>query len=190
MVLILISSAADRLLPTIRSRCSKVSFGPLPLTLIASQVERRRKLDPQTSTLIAVLSGGSLSRALALDAQRLAQRKELIQLFETTGGSPSSLLNFAEVFGSSRDEAEAALDILDLWVRDLLVLKEGVADLVNRDLKELASSASANYTPARLHRMREAIGQARERISERNGAPRFQLERMLIEMGRSDERRA
>jgi DNA polymerase III subunit delta' len=189
-VLILISSAADRLLPTIRSRCSKVSFVALPLTLIASQVEQRRKLDPQTSTLIAVLSGGSLSRALALDARRLAQRKELIQLFETTGGNLSSLLSFAEVFGSSRDEAEAALDILDLWIRDLLVLKEGVADLVNRDLEELAGSASANYTPARLHRMREAIAQARERISERNGAPRFQLERMLIEMGRSDERQA
>src|SRR5262249_3006342 len=88
-VLILISSAADRLLPTIRSRCSKVSFFPLSHTLIASQVEQRRKLDAQTSSLISVLSGGSLSRALALDAQRLSQRKELIQLFERTDGSIS-----------------------------------------------------------------------------------------------------
>jgi len=61
---------------------------------------------------------------------------------------------------------------------------------VNRDLEALARSASARYTPAGLHRMREALALARERISERNGAPRFQLERMLIEMGRSDENRA
>ena len=35
----------DKLLPTIRSRCSKVHFAPLPVDLVAQRVQQERKLD-------------------------------------------------------------------------------------------------------------------------------------------------
>jgi len=188
-VLILLTSAADHLLPTVRSRCSKVGFVPLPAALIAEEVQRKRNLDPETSSLLAVLSGGSLSRALSFDAKRLADRKELIELFEKACTSVPALLKFAETFGANRAQAEAALEVLDLWIRDLLVRQEG-GDLLNRDLDQIAASASPKYSPARLHLMHQALRRAREWITERNGAPRFQLERMLIEMSGSHEHRA
>jgi len=189
-VLILLTSAADHLLPTVRSRCSKVVFVPLPAALIAEQVQRQRNLDPETSSLLAVLSGGSLLRALSFDTKRLADRKGLIELFERASTSVPALLKFAETFGANRAQAEAALEVLDLWIRDLLVRKEQGADLVNRDLDQLAASASPKYSPARLHLMHQALRRAREWIIERNGAPRLQLERMLIEMSGSHEHRA
>src|SRR5262249_62221574 len=79
-VLILLTSAADHLLPTVRSRCSKVGFVPLPAALIADQVRRQRGLDPETSSLLAALSRGSLSRALSFDAKRLPDPNALIPL--------------------------------------------------------------------------------------------------------------
>src|SRR5262249_5508659 len=79
-VLVLLTSAADHLLPTVRSRCSKVVFVPLPVALIADQVRRQRGLDPETSSLLAALSRGSLSRALSFDAKRLPDPNALIPL--------------------------------------------------------------------------------------------------------------
>ena len=46
-VLVLTTSMPDKLLPTIRSRCAKAQFGPLPLSLVAEKVAAKRKLDPE-----------------------------------------------------------------------------------------------------------------------------------------------
>ena len=54
-VLILIASAPDKLLPTIRSRCSKVHFGPLPKALLEERVKQVRGLDAATSALVATM---------------------------------------------------------------------------------------------------------------------------------------
>ncbi len=79
-VLVLLASSPDRLLPTIRSRCSKVHFGPLPRELLAAKVKEARgdKVDHATAELVAVIAGGSLSRALALDLKSLARRRGLL----------------------------------------------------------------------------------------------------------------
>jgi len=181
--LVLLCSALDRLLPTIRSRCSKVHFGPLPLDFLAQRVQQERKLDPGTAALVAVMAGGSLGRALALDVKALARRKELITRFETLNEADAlSLLRFAEEHGSSRDDAEQALAILQVWTRDVAVARAGGASLANQDLEPLARESAARHSEAALHRRFALIERAQGAILGRNGAPRLQLERMLIEM--------
>ena len=181
--LVLLCSALDRLLPTIRSRCSKVHFGPLPLDFLAQRVQQERKLDPGTAALVAVMAGGSLGRALALDVKALARRKELITRFETLNEADAlSLLRFAEEHGSSRDDAEQALAILQVWTRDVAVARAGGTHLANQDLEPLARESAARHSEAALHRRFALIERAQGAILGRNGAPRLQLERMLIEM--------
>ncbi|HET9449375.1 MAG TPA: DNA polymerase III subunit delta' [Aggregicoccus sp.] len=182
--LVLLCSALDRLLPTIRSRCSKVHFGPLPLDFLASRVQAERKLEPGTAALVAVMAGGSLGRALALDVKALGRRKELITQFEAlTADNALPLLRFAEEHGSSRDDAEQALTILTLWTRDVAVARGGLAvPLANRDLEPLAREVAGRLSDAALHRRFALIERALGAIVGRNGAPRLQLERMLIEM--------
>lgn len=181
--LILISSAMDRLLPTIRSRCSKVLFGPLPVDLVAQRVQQERKLDPQTAALAAVMSGGSLGRALRLDVEGLARRKEIITRFEALKPDDAlSVLRFAEEYGSARDDAEQALALLSLWLRDVARAKVGAEGLANMDLAQLAREAAARTHEAELHRRHYLIERAQGAIGQRNGSPRLQLERMLLEM--------
>ncbi|MBF5041326.1 DNA polymerase III subunit delta' [Aggregicoccus sp. 17bor-14] len=182
--LVLLCSALDRLLPTIRSRCSKVPFGPLPLDFLAQRVQAERKLDPATAALVAVMAGGSLGRALALDVKALGRRKQLITDFEALwGGDALPLLRFAEEHGSSRDDAEQALTILTLWTRDVAVARTGAgAGLANQDLEPLAREVAGRLSEAGLHRRFALLERALGAIVGRNGAPRLQLERMLIEM--------
>jgi DNA polymerase-3 subunit delta' len=181
--LILLASATDKLLPTIRSRCSKVYFGPLSIELIAERLQKERKLDAQTAALAAVMAGGSLGRALSLDIDALAARKDIIGTFEALKpGEVGALLRWAEAFGASRESAEQALDVLLVWTRDVTLVKAGGEHLANRDLAELAREVAARQHESALHRRHALLGKAKALISERNGAPRLQLERMLIEL--------
>ncbi|MBU8899952.1 DNA polymerase III subunit delta' [Corallococcus sp. M34] len=181
--LILVASAMDRLLPTIRSRCSKVHFGPLPAGLIAQRVQQERKLDAATAGLAAVMSGGSLGRALALDLEALAERKEGVTAFEALRGDDvPALLRFADAHGGSRDDAEGMLDLLLLWTRDVALAKAGGEHLANADLLALAREVAARTSETALHRRHALLESARTAIVTRNGSPRLQLERMLIEL--------
>ncbi len=181
--LILIASAMDRLLPTIRSRCSKVLFGPLPVDVVAQRVQQERRLDPPTAALAAVMAGGSLGRALRLDLNGLARRKEIITRFEALKPDDAlSVLRFAEEYGASREDAEQALALLALWLRDVARMKVGVEGLANMDMGELAREAAARTHESELHRRHQLIERAQGAIGQRNGSPRLQLERMLLEM--------
>jgi len=183
-VLILVSSAPDKLLPTIRSRCSKAGFGPLPAAFIAERVVALKKgVDKAAAEQVAALAGGSLSRALELDADLLLERRALIARFEALErGDARGWLLLAETMGEDRRTAEAALGVLQAWFRDVAVAQVGGASQLDVQLAELAQRASAKVTPAGLMRRLMLLDQARNSIVQRNGAARLQLERMFVEM--------
>jgi DNA polymerase III subunit delta' len=183
--LILIAAAMDRLLPTIRSRCGKVHFGPLPAELIARRVQKERKLDEPTARLVANMAGGSLGRALSMDVDVLARRKDVITAFESLRPEDAlPLLAFAEEHGGSREDAEGVLELLGLWTRDVALARAGVEQLANGDMVELAREVAARTHETSLHKRHALLERALAAIGQRNGSPRLQLERMLIEMMR------
>jgi DNA polymerase-3 subunit delta' len=182
-VLILVSSAPDRLLPTIRSRCARAPFGPLPEAFLAERVKAARTCDDATAAMVAAMAGGSLSRALAFDPDTLAKRRSIIERFEALGPKDArGWLELAETLGEDRVTAEAALDVLQVWLRDVAVAQAGAGRLVNEDLAELAQVAARKVSPAGLQRRAVLLDEARNAISQRNGSARLQLERMFIEM--------
>ncbi|MBL8912898.1 MAG: DNA polymerase III subunit delta' [Archangium sp.] len=193
-ILILISAAPDKLLPTIRSRCAKAAFGPLSLEFIAEQVKQRstkkgKKGEPATTIddalalQIAKMSSGSLARALSFDPKTLTRRKELIESFEKlVPNDASGWLSLAETLAEDRDTAEAAIDVLQVWFRDVAIAQVGGDAFVNSDLAELAFKAAPRVSPAGLQRRTVVLDEAKNAITQRNGAVRLQLERMFIEM--------
>ena len=62
---ILVSSAASGLRPTIRSRCQRLRFGPLSRAVIGESLRLDRGLGPEQAGLQAALAGGSLAAALS-----------------------------------------------------------------------------------------------------------------------------
>jgi DNA polymerase-3 subunit delta' len=184
-VLVLVSSAPDKLLPTIRSRCAKAAFGPLPVDFIAERVKAASKkgMDDGLARQIAAMASGSLARALALDPAALERRKDIIEGFEQlTPDDASGWLTLAEVYGEDRAAAELAIEVLQVWFRDVAVAQAGGAALVNGDLGALAARAATRVSPARLQRRLGFLDEAKNAITQRNGAVKLQLERMFIEM--------
>ena len=183
-VLILVSSAPDKLLPTIRSRCSKAGFGPLPVHFIAERVVALKKgVGQAAAEQVAAMAGGSRARALELDPDALAERRELVGRFEALDrGDARGWLQLAESMGEDRRSAEVALEVLQAWLRDVAVAQVGEAEKLPVELRPLAVEAAAKVTPAGLFRRLVLVDEARNAIAQRNGAARLQLERMFVEM--------
>jgi DNA polymerase-3 subunit delta' len=180
--IILVSTAADALLPTIRSRCLRVPFVPLPLEGVAAQVAKLRKLSLEQARLCARLAQGSLSRALELDAEKLAERATLFErlsLLPTDDARPA--LRLAEELAEDRASAEWALAMVKLWLRDLLLLSEGAGPdaLINADLAPALALTAQRCSPARLLQQLAEVDEVEAAIA-RNGSPRMQLERLLL----------
>lgn len=179
--LILVTASPDRLLPTIRSRCAKIPFGPLPLEVVARHLKTAHRYEPAAASLAAAMGGGSLARALAVDLEGLGARREVIQHFEEVRAEDArTVLRFAERFGASREDADACLRILGLWVRDLALVRGGGSAVAHRDLEDLLAQAAPRHPLEELLRRERLIEQAKLAISSRNASAKLQLERLMI----------
>ena len=65
-VIFLISNAPGRLLPTIRSRCRRLTFDPWPIDALAQWLERHEGVGADDAQQIAIRAQGSPGRALSL----------------------------------------------------------------------------------------------------------------------------
>jgi DNA polymerase-3 subunit delta' len=177
--LVLVASSPDSLLPTIRSRCLRVPFAPIPPALLAARLEAEGH-PPEKARLAAALSGGSLGRALAADDDALAARAEAVRRASSLGADDASeWLAFARDLGGDREEAQALCDLLLVWFRDVAAAQAGGTDLALPDLVGATRSAAAALSPAEALRRRREVGRAASAL-RRNGAPVLALEAMLI----------
>jgi DNA polymerase III subunit delta' len=185
-VLILISSAPDKLLPTIRSRCAKASFGPLSQSIVESLLKTHSKMKPDVIGLAARMSLGSISRALTFTEKELLSQRETIEHFEAlTPSDARGWLQLAERLGEDKADAEIHLNTLQMWLRDVSVAQVNGDHLVFESLSSLAKQSALKKSPLWLAKGNQLIDEARNAITQRNGSTRLQLERMLIEMMRT-----
>lgn len=126
-VLILVSSRPDMLLPTIRSRCQRLHFNPLPLHVMSALLrEKFNKHDVEQSQLLSALSGGRLGYALnenlitQRDRSFSALKQMLCSSDEAEDGDLEELLDWAQV-----------------WLRDMAVFRAtGRAELLMNSDRE------------------------------------------------------
>jgi DNA polymerase-3 subunit delta' len=179
--IILISTAPDALLPTIRSRCLRVPFVPLPIEAVAAEVQKQAKLSPESALRATRLGQGSLQRALEWTEARLASRADLFtKVLGLKHDDARPALALAEELAAERTEAEWALGQLRLALRDALMLQQGAPpeSLANGDLGPVLSQL-AQAQPARLLERIRTVDDA-ERHLARNASPRFALERLFL----------
>lgn len=180
--LILVSAAPNALLPTIRSRCARIGFGPLPREAVSAILQRTQKLDPESAGLVAALADGSLGAAKRLDAKALQRRRELLERVE--GLAPRDArgaLAFASDFGEDREKAALNLELLAAWYRDVASVASGADDaaLINSDLGELARSSASRLTAAEALRRAELCASTRNALRG-NASPRLQFEKLAL----------
>lgn len=138
-VIILIATSADLLLPTIRSRCQAVRFGPLEESLVRQLLLSEGLTESeQEAAEIAGLCEGSLDMARQLlDPQLRAQRGVLYDLlaaekFDSVQLSAKMIAGLKEVGGEKADLREHAGWIarfcIEFYRRALLTLSGDAAD--------------------------------------------------------------
>ena len=106
---LLVTEQPDALLATVRSRCARVQLAPLPDRVVADLlVARGAPVDEARRR--AARAEGSIGRALAMDAQELDRRRELVEAVEEAVAAPDErgALDLAE----SAAERDAAARIL------------------------------------------------------------------------------
>jgi DNA polymerase-3 subunit delta' len=160
---ILVSSAASGLRPTILSRCQRLRFGPLSRAVIGESL-LDRGLGPEEAGLQAALAGGSLGAALSGEVGgELRMRDELLTLLEESlAGDALVRMKAAEALEQAEDPA-LLLTTLRSLLRDLAALRAGAPAeaLLNPDLAPRLSPLASGRLGERATSLGEEAGAAR-----------------------------
>lgn len=166
MHFVLLSSQAESLLPTIRSRTQRVRFGPLP-DAVVERLLVQGGATPASARAVATLAHGSMAEAARLaDPEATAQRDAFVDKAITAlhGRGLGPLLEVAE-------EAKKQKDVLPLY---LVALAQRLAD----QARDEAKAGAGALTPANRYRVAlAALTQLRG-----NAAPQLVVESMLMRM--------
>lgn len=148
-VIILLSENVKNLLPTIRSRGTKVVFEPFSEKEIHDYLLRQYPLRRDIAPFIALYSGGVIGRALALceDEEFFETRNKMFQAVSGLVGDRTSIFKVADVFGikngkSGFENCDLYFDLFTSFIRDIIALKTG-GRVINEDkLTELSQFSS------------------------------------------------
>jgi DNA polymerase-3 subunit delta' len=160
---ILVTGQPQALLPTIRSRCQTLRFGPLPAAVVTERL-MQEGMRADEARMRAALSGGSLGAALELDTEAWrAEREALVTLLEQASRlDVTGRLRAAERL-RDLDDTRRALTTLRGLLRDVAALRAGASadQLVNADLHARLSAVAASALGARAAVLGESVAEAR-----------------------------
>jgi DNA polymerase-3 subunit delta' len=186
--LIVITALSSSLLPTVRSRCQQVRFGPLSEETVAEILEQQG-VATDDARLVAALGGGSLERSSGLLGEELADRIDAVLALAEGARSPLPIDGLAVAAGlrGDREEALAVLELLLIVLGEVQWIGAGDASdpgshgLVRRlgsRLEQLARDCSAAWTATGIASVHKAI----TAIRRNNMNPQLAVEGVLMSM--------
>jgi DNA polymerase-3 subunit delta' len=162
---LLVTAQPDLLLPTVRSRCQRLTLLPLAEEAIAGRL-LAQGVPEAAARARAARAEGSLGRALRLTAEEIARHDQLLHRLESTlhAADEREALDLAEELGE-RDPAVQAVEVLAERTRQLLVRE--------------ARGEPAPLPATGLLQQHDLCAEVL-RALEQNGNARLQLERLLL----------
>ncbi|MGE3465625.1 MAG: ATP-binding protein [Pyrinomonadaceae bacterium] len=151
----LITSRADSLLPTIRSRCQMLRFAPVEIATIEKFLIEERAFSHDEARLAARLSRGSIGRAVSINVTRFREQRDrmfsvVVNAIET--GDRAAMFRVAEELNDAKnkDKFEENLSILESLIHDVWSVRVSgdPSRIVNTDLAD------------RIHRLAAESGRA------------------------------
>jgi len=179
-LLILIASSPDALLPTVRSRCQRLRFAPLPVDVVAGIVATAAGVDAAAARELAVLAEGSPGRAVALGRVLVGKGRE--QLVEALAGVSADryvhLARLAHNLNQPEGDATVKLETLLTQYRDDMMHMIGAPQLAQHSHSPVPASVPV------LLRRADAMYDAWS--ATRRGNPNRQLlfEALLLRLAR------
>ena len=181
--LILIASNAGSLLPTLRSRCLRLSFGPLPRELLSGLLVAKNGMNSEAADLSAAMAMGSLGAAVRIENEELREKRQIwIHVLSSLGaGDYRAAIEAAEMLAGNRDESLKFLAWAETWYRDLLIhaVTPNLRDIVNLDMASQMEEHSAYGDVEQLLALLAQITAAGAQI-QRNFNRRMVLEKLFF----------
>jgi DNA polymerase-3 subunit delta' len=188
--IVLVTAYPDTLLPTIQSRCRRLRVGPLSEVDVARVLVERAGIATTVARTLAAASGGSVTRALAVQGGEFEADREaaLGLLAAARGGSVVDRLRAATTLAQhktkrrDRDALAARLAIAASLVRDLAALdiQPGVP-LANADIEESLAELAPGFTTERLTEAFAAIDRAETALG-RNAGPKIVADWLAVSL--------
>jgi len=191
-VFILVTAQPDLLLPTVRSRCPRLRFGPLPDEIIVSALVRSGSTEARARSVVQNAEG-SLRRAQELVAEDLIEGREVAQrllLQAAATADPRRRLESAKDLvaqtgsgSGDRDEMAVHLRSIGSLLRDaeLIASRADVRALANPDLMTTLERLAETYQGARGHQAFAAVDQALAAL-DRNAGVKIVADWLLLHL--------
>ncbi|HZM94792.1 MAG TPA: DNA polymerase III subunit delta' [Vicinamibacterales bacterium] len=192
-IFVLVSSLPDALLPTVRSRCPRLRFGPLSAAEVAQVLVRDHRYSESDARAAAADADGSVGRALAADSTGLAEAREdarrLLQQAAKTD-DPARRLDAAKdlsgtkgTSASDREQMATCLRALASLLRDLGILATGAdrRTLANGDLESQLEGLTSTFDHKRSLKAYAAVDEALAAL-ERNASPKVVADWLVLQL--------
>ncbi len=195
VLMVLLASQEEALLPTIRSRCRRMELRPMPLTDVAKDLAANYSVTEEEAEKLARLSAGCLGWAISAvsDPSIMEKRQEgldrITQLSKASLEDRFSYANdLASLFSRSREEAKEALYLWLRWWRDLLLIKEGAGEFIyNIDRTDALNSIALILTTDQVLGFLKAVLRTLEALDQ-NANSRLALEVLMLNLPRERAR--
>ncbi len=187
-IIILICSKIDPILPTIVSRCQIVNFGLVnPLKIKEILLNKINNLEKDKAEIISKLAQGSIGKAFKLiaDKEYFIRREEVLDYLSaiSPGKYDDDIFVKVEKMVSEIDRIEEILEMIKLWYRDILIIKNtgNQKYIVNCDKLEIVGKKSQVYSQKMMIDILDYLEQVEEYLMK-NVNKRLILERLFIKM--------
>lgn len=168
-IFILTGDEAGEILPTILSRCQIIPFYSLKYEELACELEKEG-IARETAETLAAVAEGSLGRARQLlDKDLLALRRKIVEgLLSLTADNPDSVervFELAEESAGLKEDIEDLLDLLAIWIRDVILASRGLMQqVISKDVIDLLPSATRRWNIDALTEHLSLITTARSQL--------------------------
>jgi DNA polymerase-3 subunit delta' len=192
-IFLLVSSMPDALLPTVRSRCPRLRFGPLSPAEVAQGLVRDHKYSETDARAAAADADGSIGRALAGDSANLTEaREEARRLLEHTARTedPTRRLDVVRdlsgtkgTSASDREQLAACLRALASLLRDIGIVatRADRRTLANGDMEGQLEKLTGAFNHDRSLRAYAAVDKALEALKG-NASPKVVADWLVLQL--------
>ncbi len=189
VLFMLLTSAEEDLLPTIRSRCQRLELKPLPIEEVRTELVSAHSVEHQEAELLAHLSRGRLGWAISAAGDPSimeARRTTLDPIAQLSEASLEERFEYASelssLFYRNREGARQTLCMWLRWWRDLLLIVEGAEAFVdNVDWMDTLRLTASQFTTAQIAGFLSAILTTQEAL-DHNANARLALEVLMLRL--------
>ena len=183
---LLLTDSYQSLLPTIQSRCQRISFLPPSREAMITELVEKGLTVSMASTVTMVTGNASEALILANDDQFANLRKTVLKLVEASENNIHEALLFIQTNWlpafKEKEEVDLGLDLLLYVYQDIVALKaELKSELTFPDQKEYFKELAMRMTYSRLSAIIEAVLQAKRHLRS-NMNRTLLMEQLMLNM--------